>query len=73
MEYEAREKAIRDYNYLISSAEKKGRLEGHQEGKLDGKLEVAAELYHKGWKIPDISNLIGISVEVLNQKIFINK
>ena len=73
MEYEAREKAIRDYNYLISSAEKKGRLEGHQEGKLDGKLEVAAELYHKGWKIPDISNLIGISVEVLNQRMFIKQ
>ena len=28
MEYEAREKAIRDYNYLMSSAEKKGIRKG---------------------------------------------
>ena len=61
MEYEAREKAIRDYNYLMSSAEKRG--------KLDAQLEIAVKLYNTGWQIDDISKLIGISVEILTQRI----
>ena len=61
MEYEAREKALRDYNYLMSSAEKRGIEQG--------KLEIAMKLYHTGWKINDISNLVGISTEILNKKI----
>ena len=34
MEYEAREKAIRDYNYLMSSAEKRGIQQGIRKGQL---------------------------------------
>ena len=69
MEYEAREKAIRDYNYLMSSAEKRGIQQGIQQGRLENQLEIAMKLYHTGWKINDISNLVGISTEILNENI----
>ncbi len=69
MEYEAREKAIRDYNYLMSSAEKRGIQQGIQQGRLENQLEIAMKLYHTGWKITDISNLVGISTEILNENI----
>ena len=65
MEYEAREKAIRDYNYLMNSAEQRGI----QKGRLENQLEIAIKLYHTGWKINDISNLVGISTEILKENI----
>ena len=70
MEYEAREKAIRDYNHLMTSAEKRGMEKGIEKGILEGKLEVATELYHNGWNISDISKLIGINMDVLKQRLF---
>ena len=36
MEYEAREKAIRDYNQGMFEAEQRGELRGRAEGRLEG-------------------------------------
>ena len=84
-EYEAREKAIRDHNQLLYEAEERGmqrgteqgiqqgRREGIKEGIKQGiqqeKLEIAMKLYSQGWKMEDISGIVDISVEVLEEKI----
>ena len=39
LEYEAREKALRDYNCQINCAEKRGREEGRREGRTEGRRE----------------------------------
>ena len=79
LEYEAREKAIRDYNQLMYEAEergvqrgteqgmKQGLKEGIQQGIQQEKLEIAIKLYHQGWKIEDISGIVDISTEVLEK------
>ena len=48
MEYEAREKAIRDYNYLMSSAEKRGIQQGIQQGIRKGQLQNMVFLVKNG-------------------------
>ena len=89
LEYEAREKAIRDYNQLMYEAEERGVQRGTEQGMKQGlkegikqgikqgiqqgmkqeKLEIAMKLYHQGWKIEDISGIVGISTEVLAEKL----
>ena len=44
LEYEAREKALRDYNCQINCAEKRGRAEGRTEGRREG-LRLAASVF----------------------------
>ena len=44
LEYEAREKALRDYNCQINCAEKRGREEGRTEGRREG-LRLAASVF----------------------------
>ena len=44
LEYEAREKALRDYNCQINCAEKRGREEGRREGRTEG-LRLAASVF----------------------------
>ena len=78
LEYEAREKAIRDYNQLMYEAEERGRekairdynqlmYEAEERGMQQGKFEIAMKLYHQGWKIEDISGIVDISTEVLEK------
>ncbi len=43
LEYEAREKAIRDYNQLMYEAEQSGREEGRKEGREEGREEGKKE------------------------------
>ena len=43
LEYEAREKAIRDYNQMMFEAEQRGRESGIEEGKKEGRAEGKAE------------------------------
>ena len=43
LEYEAREKALRDYNCQINCAEKRGREEGRREGRREGRTEGRRE------------------------------
>ena len=69
MEYEAREKAIRDYNQLMYEAEERGVQRGTEQGIQQEKFEIATKLYSQGWKIEDISGIVDISIEVLEEKI----
>ena len=48
IEYEAREKAIRDYNALMNSAKRRGHLEGREEGLKEGMKEGLKEGMEKG-------------------------
>ena len=62
LEYEAREKAIRDYNYLMDYNLKKGleagmekgikegRIEGRKEGRKEGRIEGMEEGLEQGAK-----------------------
>ena len=54
LEYEAREKAIRDYNQGILEAEQRGREEGRAEGKEEARTEGIQILIadHKEEEIP---------------------
>ena len=64
LEYEAREKALRDYNSQISSAEKRGRAQGRTEGR-------AEEIIEMGWEfglddaaiLKKLQERIGFSLE----------
>ena len=101
LEYEAREKAIRDYNQLMYEAEERGMQRGTEQGMKQGlkeglkegikqgiqqgiqqgvqqgikqgiqqeKLEIAMKLYQQGWKLEDISGIVGISTDVLEEKL----
>ena len=43
LEYEAREKAIRDYNQIMLEAKQMGRAEGRAEGREEGRAEGREE------------------------------
>ena len=49
LEYEAREKAIRDHNHLISV----NRSEGREEGKIEARIEDILELLEELGPVPD--------------------
>lgn len=70
-EYEARQKAIRDYNSLVYQFKEEGFLEGEQKGKLEGikesKLEIAKNLLKMELPLDKIINATGLSEETINQ------
>lgn len=51
IEYEAREKALRDYNALMNSAKRRGHLEGREEGLKEGMEKGRNEGIHEGIKL----------------------
>ena len=53
MEYEAREKALKDMASIYG--------DGVEEGKIEGKQEVARKMLEKGMDIGDIVELTGLS------------
>ena len=55
MEYEAREKAVRDYN--------QGILEAEQRGKNGETIRIAKNLFHLGLSVEQIANSTGLSME----------
>lgn len=61
LEYEAREKAIRDYNTQINSAEERGEKRGKQEG-----ISLAKKVYRlnaEGKGLEEIASVCGITIE----------
>lgn len=48
LEYEAREKAIRDYNQVMLEAEQRGRAEGEAQGKIAGIQILIADHIEEG-------------------------
>jgi predicted transposase/invertase (TIGR01784 family) len=79
----AREKGLRDYNSRFYAAKEegieigisKGRAEGKAEGKAEGEqigvskanLAMALKLIAKGFSLPEISDVTGISEEELQK------
>ena len=75
LEYEAREKALRDYNCQINCAEKRGRAEGsrkesragNREGREEGKREMALRMKAEGIPVDVIARCSGLKVEEINK------
>ncbi len=75
LEYEAREKAIRDYNQQMYEAEqrgeRRGRLEGEKQGRLEGEKQgrleetgrIARNMAAKGFDADTIALATGLSLE----------
>ena len=77
LEYEAREKALKDYNTQISSAEKRGLKAGEEVGRKDG-IRIGKELgvqearqvfklYMQGRSQEEIADLCDISIDNVKQ------
>ena len=56
LEYEAREKAIRDYNSQMSSALRRGRKRGIEEGQLLNRIELIQKKCRKGKSLEQIAD-----------------
>ena len=73
LEYEAREKALKDYNTQISSAEKRGLKAGEESGLRRGKelgIQEARQvfkLYMQGKSQEEIADLCNISIDKVKQ------
>ena len=69
LEYEAREKAVRDYNQGMLEAEQRGRKEGYQEGREEGKkegehernIQIAKNMLEKGFDKNTIIEITGLN------------
>ncbi len=66
LEYEAREKAIRDYNQQMYEAELRGRMEGEKHGRMEGEKEkavhIAQNMAAKGFDAETIAQITGLSL-----------
>lgn len=67
IEYEARQKAIRDYNHLMHHSKQEGIKEGIKEGRYKEKLETAKSFLNLGLKPEMIAKGTGLSIEEINQ------
>ena len=67
LEYEAREKAIRDYNSQMSSAVKRGMEEGLTQGEKQGKAELIRTMHQNGAEPELIARLTGLSLSEIQQ------
>lgn len=63
MEYEAREKALRDYNHQMYWAERRGLERGIQRGVNEGKKEMALKLLKENILVDLIALAAGVSTE----------
>ena len=71
MEYEAREKAVRDHNQMMKEARERGMQEGRREGRRESIIEVAENLIKMGLETAEISKGTGLSeneIEGLRKK-----
>lgn len=63
MEYELRQKAVRDYNTQIKSAEKRGEKSGEKRGRNEALKQVVGHMLDNGKNESEISSLIGCDLE----------
>ena len=61
-EYEARMREIYDYNSAVTNAEKKAEAKANAE-----KRESVKKMLLKGLDVSDIADIIGISIEEINE------
>jgi len=67
LEYEAREKAIRDHNQMMYEAKESGREEGREEGRKKEKFNTAKNLIALGIPSDTISKATGLSVKEIKK------
>ena len=71
MEYEAREKAIRDYNQGMLEAEQRGEQRGRKEGRETGEYEksiqIAKNMLAMGLSADLIAQATGLSLSQIEQ------
>ena len=71
LEYEAREKAIRDYNSQMGSALRRGMEQGLKQGREEGKTEginyLISQMLGRGAAPEDIAGLTGIGLEEIEK------
>ena len=62
LEYEAREKAVRDHNQMMFEAKESGKKEGIEIGKFDKSIQIAKNMLQKGLTINIIAEVTGLSL-----------
>ena len=67
LEYEAREKAIRDHNQLIYEAEQRGIKEGEAKGRLEQARESALNMKKEGLSDSMIAKILNVGIEMVQQ------
>lgn len=67
MEYEARQKALFDYNQFMYEAEQRGREEGKEEGREEEKLAIAKNFIALGLPTDTIVQGTGLSAEAIEK------
>ena len=63
LEYEARERALHDYNTQMNSAERRGIEIGKQEGRKETLVQLISENLQKGMDLDTIASFLGIDRE----------
>ena len=65
LEYEAREKAIRDHNALVNSAIRQGLRQGIEQGRKEEKKLLIRKMLENGAEPELISRLTGLSPDII--------
>lgn len=67
LEYETRQKAIRDYNTQMNSAERRGIQQGIEQGSKQGakdeRCSIIKKLWKKGTSIEEVADLLDMKAE----------
>ncbi len=67
LEYEAREKALRDYNSQVKSYYERGHAAGQDEGRLSKLTELTLHLQEKGLSVEEIADFLMESPERIQE------
>ena len=67
LEYEAREKAIRDYHSQMQASREEGRKEGREEGKKAGVASIITNMLRKGKSPEEIADMTGEDLEEIQE------
>ena len=67
LEYEAREKAIRDYHSQMQASREEGRKEGREEGKKEGVASTITNMLRKGKSPEEIADMTGEDLKEIQE------
>ena len=67
LEYEAREKAIRDYHSQMQASREEGRKEGREEGKKEGVASIITNMLRKGKSPEEIADMTGEDLKEIQE------
>ncbi|MCD7763015.1 MAG: hypothetical protein LUI14_07415 [Lachnospiraceae bacterium] len=67
LEYEAREKALRDYNFGMNCARKEGEQVGEERGIAKRNRELIITWTKQGRSVPEIAELLNLSEDAVRK------